>query len=205
VASEGGWILIVDEDEDCLALVSSLLTRIGFETREASGGIEALDAVGAGRPLLVILAVELADVSGYEVCRELRDRFGQELPIVFLSATRVESYDRAGGILLGADDYVVKPFDPDELLARVRRLAARGERRPTADYDLTPREREVLRLLADGVGQDEIAVRLFISSKTVATHIQRVLAKLGVHSRAHAVAVAHREQLVPLDSRPPRS
>ncbi|HLM35254.1 MAG TPA: LuxR C-terminal-related transcriptional regulator, partial [Gaiellaceae bacterium] len=86
---------------------------------------------------------------------------------------------------------------PDELLARVRRLASRSARRPSGvGYDLTRREREVLRLLAAGISQEGIASRLFISPKTVATHIQRVIGKLGVHSRAQAVALAHREHLV---------
>jgi len=197
-STEGQWILIVDSDEGCRTLVSTLLARVGFETREAETGTAALAAVSDERPALVILDVALPGISGYGVCRELRDQFGQELPIVFISGTRVESYDRAVGIMLGADDYIVKPFDPDELLARVRRLTSRAlHRRPTSiDYDLTRREREVLRLLAAGIAQDDIASRLFISPKTVATHIQRVLGKLSVHSRAQAVAVAHREHLV---------
>jgi DNA-binding NarL/FixJ family response regulator len=198
VSTEGQWILIVDSDEACRTLVSTLLARVGFETREAETGTAALAAVSDERPALVILDVALPGISGYGVCRELRDQFGQELPIVFISGTRVESYDRAVGIMLGADDNIVKPFDPDELLARVRRLTSRAlHRRPTSiDYDLTRREREVLRLLAAGIAQDDIASRLFISPKTVATHIQRVLGKLSVHSRAQAVAVAHREHLV---------
>ena len=197
VARREGWILVVDDDKACRTLVTSLLARVGFETREAESGGEALAAVSDDRPSVVILDVSMPDISGYEVCRELRDKFGQDLPIVFLSGTRTESYDRAGGILLGADDYIVKPFDPDELLARVRRLASRSARRPSGvGYDLTRREREVLRLLAAGISQDGIASRLFISPKTVATHIQRVIGKLGVHSRAQAVALAHREHLV---------
>ena len=193
------WILVVDDDAGCRTVLSSLLGRVGFDTREAATGSEALAAVASERPAVVILDVELPDISGYEVCRELRDRFGQELPIVFISGTRVESYDRAVGIMIGADDYVVKPFDRDELLARVRRLALHAGRRQSAGgaYDLTQREREVLDLLASGSAQEEIAGRLFITSNTVATHIQRILRKLGVHSRAQAVAVAHRERLVP--------
>ena len=197
VARRDGWILVVDDDAACRALVTSVLARVGFETREAGSGSEALAAVSNDRPAVVILDVSMPGISGYEVCRELRDKFGQDLPIVFLSGTRTESYDRAGGILLGADDYIVKPFDPDELLARVRRLASRSARRPSGvGYALTRREREVLRLLAAGISQEGIASRLFISPKTVATHIQRVIGKLGVHSRAQAVALAHREHLV---------
>jgi DNA-binding NarL/FixJ family response regulator len=151
----------------------------------------------------VLLDVNMPDGSGYEVCRALRSEFGPGLPIVFLSGERTEGFDRAAGLMLGADDYLVKPFDPDELVARVRRLVGRGfhardgsgTQRMIA-RSLTPREREVLRLLVDGFAQDEIASSLFISPKTVATHVQRILGKLGVRTRAQAVALAFRERLV---------
>jgi DNA-binding NarL/FixJ family response regulator len=139
-------------------------------------------------------------MSGYETCRELRNLYGETLPLVLLSGTRVDALDRIAGLLIGADDYIVKPFDPGELLARARVLLRRSgngiEHRnghtPKLDV-LTAREREVLDLLALGRSQDEIAQELFITPKTVATHIQRVLAKLDVHSRAQAVAVALRQ------------
>jgi DNA-binding NarL/FixJ family response regulator len=195
----GGAILIADGDDNSRTSVASLLERFGYLTSEATTGYEALDLAAQTRPLLVLLDVELTGVSGYEVCRELRERHGNELPLVLLSATRVASIDRIAGLLLGADDYVVKPFEPDELLARVRSLLRRHEdtSRPgdgrsagAAELDdLTVREREVLNLLAEGLSQDEIGRELFITPKTVATHIQRVLSKLGVHSRAQAVAV----------------
>jgi DNA-binding NarL/FixJ family response regulator len=116
---------------------------------------------------------------------------------MLISGERIEAYDRVAGLLLGADDYVVKPFAPDELTARVRRLIARSSAAEQANGHpkLTRREGEVLRLLARGRGQIEIANELVISSKTVASHIQHILAKLGVHSRAQAVAVAHRSGL----------
>ena len=190
-------ILLVDDDPAMRELISGLLEQAGFPTRHASTGEEALAAVGRSRPLLVILDVRLPGVSGYEVHHELRSRFGVDLPIIFISGERVESLDRAGGLLLGADDYVVKPFAPDELVARVRRLVARSSAGPAREEPrLTQREGEVLRLLANGQSQPEIAKELFISPKTVATHIQHILAKLGVHSRAQAVAVAHRDGLL---------
>jgi DNA-binding NarL/FixJ family response regulator len=134
--------------------------------------------------------------SGYEVCRALRRSFGPELPIVFLSGVRTESYDRVAGLLVGADDYLVKPYAGDELLVRVRRLLPRSSGPTNGGKTLTKREEEVLGLLAEGLAQDAIANRLSISTKTVGTHIEHILSKLGVHSRAQAVALAYRDELV---------
>jgi DNA-binding NarL/FixJ family response regulator len=100
-------------------------------------------------------------------------------------------------LLIGGDDYLVKPFAPDELLARVGALLRRSGTRVAAERaQLTAREHEVLGLLAEGLEHQEIADRLIISPKTVGTHIEHVLGKLGVHSRAQAVAAAYREGLI---------
>src|SRR5262249_57483285 len=121
---------------------------------------------------------------------------------------RMEPLDRTAGLLLGGDDYLVKPVDPGEFVARIRRLVdPQGiEAGATNGLEsLTKRENEVLELLAQGHPQDEIARELVISPKTVATHIQRILGKLEVRSRAQAVAVAlrPRERASPLPrSRP---
>jgi len=195
-----GTILIVDDDANYRASVASILGRVGYGTREASSGEEALSSVRSDRPSCVLLDVLLPGVTGYAVCRELRDEYGDALPIVFVTGERTEPGDRVAGLLLGADDYVLKPFDSDELLARVRRLLVRTELaarrngdRNSNSFGLTVRERDILMMLAEGAGQKAIATELVLSPKTVATHIQRILAKLGVHSRAEAVAAAHRE------------
>lgn len=188
-----GKVLVVEDDANLRELVRSLLERAGYATLGFASGEDVLAAVE--RPALVILDVRLPGLSGYEVCRELKDKFGTSLPVLLVSAVRTEAFDRAAGLLIGADDYMVKPLDPDELIARVRRHLApqkRATEAPPGVVLLTPREREVLQLLAGGMDQREIAERLVISSKTVATHIQHILVKLGVHSRAQAVAAAHR-------------
>jgi len=130
----------------------------------------------------------------------LRQNLSKQLPIIFISGDRTEPFDRVAGLLLGADDYVTKPFDPDELVARVRRMLERaGERQPAPErehYGLTPRERDVLGLLVDGLSQIDIAERLYLSPKTVGTHIQRIIGKMGVRSRTQAVAMAARDGFI---------
>ena len=200
-ARTGTDVLVVDDDSGFTAFVAALLDDAGYAVRCAKDGESAIIAIQESRPSVALLDVDLPGVSGYEVCRRLREEFGDDVGIIFVSGERMEPFDRVGGLLLGADDYLVKPFDRDELFARIRALVSRvGRARAGAaertESNLTPREHEVLDLLASGLAQPEIAERLVISPKTVATHIQRILAKLGVHSRAEAVAFAHRRQRV---------
>jgi DNA-binding NarL/FixJ family response regulator len=117
---------------------------------------------------------------------------------MFVSEERVEPFDRVAGLQLGADDYVVKPFAPEEFVARVRRMVMRSASDDPAGVGtkLTRREAEVLQLLASGLTQPEIARQLVISESTVASHIEHILEKLDVHSRAQAVALALRSGLV---------
>jgi len=195
-----GHILVVDDEGDFRKLVSAVLGRAGYEVVEAETGEEALALAAQETPAMVLLDVNLPGTSGYAVCNELRQRLGHQLPIVFLSGDRTEPFDRVAGLLIGADDYITKPFDPDELVARVRRMLERTQmRRPRITYEdpfgLTRREREVLSLLVDGLTQVSIADRLYLSPKTVGTHIQRIIGKMGVNSRTQAVALAAREHI----------
>ena len=194
-----GSILVVEDAPACRELLSTLLVQAGHAVREASSAEEALALAHEERPALVMLDVVLPDMNGYELCRALRERFGEALPIIFISG-RTDPLDSVAGLLIGGDDYIVKPFVPGDLVARVRRALTRSAEldrngQPSTS-DLTPRELEVLNLLADGLSQNAIADRLVISPKTVATHIQRILSKLGAHSRAEAVARAYRLGLV---------
>jgi len=190
-------VLIVDPDEEAREATARLFEQAGFAVAALETGEEALQLARSRRPSVVLLEIPIGALSGYEICRSFRESLGGDLPIVFVTGARTEPYDRVAGLLVGADDYVVKPYAADELLVRVRRLAGRA--RPISSSianRLTQRELEVLKLLAAGMTQGQIASRLFISPKTVGTHIEHILAKLAVRSRAQAVAIAYREDLV---------
>lgn len=187
-------VLIADPDSKARAALAGELGDAGFEVVAVSSGAAAVASAQERQPSIAILEIPLGEICGYEVCRVLRDLSHGGISILFLSGTRTEWYDRVAGLLLGADDYVVKPYARDELLARVRRLVREVEPERTAR--LTPREREVLSLLAAGASVASIASDLFISAQTVRTHIDRIHSKLGVHSRVQAVAVAYSEGLV---------
>jgi DNA-binding NarL/FixJ family response regulator len=202
-AAKKASILVVEDDAAFREHVRDVLEQAGFAVVEADSGEEALRMADEGEPSLVLLDVHLPGFSGYEICRSLREEHGQGIGIIFLSGSKTDSIDRATGLGLGADDYVLKPIDPDELVARVRAVLRRIEPSVPASsavssdaFHLTPRERQILGLLADGFTQDQIAEQLVIAPKTVATHIERILGKLGVQSRAQAVALAFREELV---------
>ena len=194
----GSTVLLVGGDLDTGSMLRSVLHAAGFDVIHASSDGEALDQAAAQSPLAVLIDLDDRATSGYLVCKLLRERYGELLPIVLLSGEKMESSDRVVGLLLGADDYLVKPFEPSEVVARVRRLVARsaavaGSATPPGsgvvdDFNLTMREQQVMALLLVGMTQAEIARELVISSNTVATHIQRILLKLGVHNRAQAVA-----------------
>jgi DNA-binding NarL/FixJ family response regulator len=195
--------LIVTPDPDVGAVVSRSLERAGYATSTVDTGRAGIESAEDDQPALVLLDLDLTDMNGYEACYEVRGALGEEPAIIVVSGELTESRDRVAGITIGADDFLTKPFDPDELLARVRRLLARTSRAPSSgDTPLTAREIDVLRLLADGATQDAIAQELFISVKTVATHIQRIITKLGVHSRTEAVAYAYKTGLVSPPSDP---
>lgn len=188
-------VVVADGDADSRALMTELLQRLGCSVREAATGDEALAAVRRELPALIVLDVTLEGMTGYELCRELRERYGEGLAIMFVSASRVETWDEVAGLLLGADEYLAKPISADRFLARARRLIARTTKRP-ASVELTPREHEVLSLLVDGRRTSEIAAELCITLKTVSTHLEHIMGKLGAHSQAQAVAFAVRDQLV---------
>jgi DNA-binding NarL/FixJ family response regulator len=203
--SDTGTILVVDCDKTTQALVAAQAERLGFACSAVDSSEAALAAVEKDEPALAIVAVELPGLNGLGLLHALHERF-ETLPVILTSSKYADPVGRAAGLMLGADDYLVKPLDPAELAARMRRSVRRSHRPvgkglvddPASDIgDLSRREREILQLLAEGMTEAEIAQALVLSPKTVATHIQNTLRKLGVHSRTQAVVAAYRDGLVP--------
>lgn len=115
-------ILIVDDDENIAELISLYLSKECFETKIAYNGRDALSLVKSFNPHLMLLDIMLPDIDGYEVCTEIRK--SRQIPIIMLSA-KGEVFDKVLGLKLGADDYIVKPFDSNELVARVKAVLRR--------------------------------------------------------------------------------
>ena len=176
-------VLVADGDSTFSAAVAALVEQAGLTAHTAATSDEALASARDSRPDVVVLDVGLTNLSGYETCRKLREMFGETLPILFVSAERTEPNDRVAGLLVGADDYLAKPVDQGELLARILRSATRSAARtsepairvrstsatpPSARegaMGLTARELEVLRLIALGRTPGEISEQLVISPR----------------------------------------
>jgi two-component system response regulator ResD len=148
-AHRRGNVLVVDDEPTIGEVVSRYLERAGYDTRVAADGHGALTAAEEDEPDLVILDLMLPGIDGLEVMRRLRDRSRDRTAIILLTA-RGEESDRVVGLRLGADDYVVKPFSPAELIARVdavlRRLDPEPDTQPPLQYGelvIDPRGRRV--------------------------------------------------------------
>ena len=168
-------VLVVEDEPDIRNLIVLHLSREGFRCRTAKSGPEALREARAATPDLVILDLMLPDLDGLEVCRRLRsDAATATIPIIMLTA-KADEVDRVVGLEMGADDYVVKPFSPKELIARIRAVLRRA--RPAAEarvlragavtidpmrhqvdvagtaVELTPKEFDLLRALVEAAGR----------------------------------------------------
>jgi two-component system response regulator MprA len=144
---QGGRVLVVEDDADIADVLRRSLRNEGYEVRTSADGVEALDMAAGFVPDLVVLDLGLPGLDGVEVCRRLRQE--GDVPILILTA-RTETEDRVTGLDSGADDYLVKPFERNELLARIRALLRRRPPRGAAslevgDLTLNPDTREVKR------------------------------------------------------------
>lgn len=123
-------ILLVDDEANIVELAKLYLEREGFRVTAVGDGKAALERAAADNPALMVLDLMLPELDGYEVCRQVRAK--SDLPIIMLTA-RDEDIDKIIGLELGADDYLTKPFNPRELVARVKAILRRTERAPKSE------------------------------------------------------------------------
>lgn len=209
-------ILFVEDEEGIASFVETALQREGFSIQVAGTGEEALEAIDASPPDLVLLDIMLPGMDGLEVCRQLRAK-PTYIPIIMLTA-KDDEIDRVVGLELGADDYITKPFSARELIARVRAvlrlarasneaekvirpivigdrmeidLAGRVVRIEGREVDLTPKEFDLLALMASHrgrvFGRDTLLERVWGfdylgDSRTVDVHVQRLRGKIELDS-----------------------
>jgi DNA-binding NarL/FixJ family response regulator len=195
-------LLVVEDDAMVrdwlrLALEGSVFRLVGV----AHTGAEALDLVDRRRPALLLVDQRLPDVVGTELVRELR-RLNVQIPAVLMTANAEEGFNEAARDA-GAQGTVLKTGRAEELLSSLGTVVAgrlsfdaRHPKRAPGRGALSPREREILRLVAAGSTNRDIAERLSIGEETVKTLLSRTFAKLGVRRRAEAVSEAHRRGLL---------
>lgn len=202
-------ILIVDDDITLRTALTRYLENRGYAIQDASSGVEGLAAFEQDTPDLVVSDVLMPEMDGLEFCRRLRaTRSGQLVPFIFLSSRR-EVDDRVQGHKMGADDYLVKPFEPRELVAKIeaqlersrrihseivrlmqRPAAAEPPAAPTMPLPLTPAEEKVFWEVIQGFTNKQIGDRLFVSPRTVQTHLSNILGKLQLENRSQLIRYA---------------
>src|SRR3954467_5441243 len=173
-------ILIVEDDPDIADLVARYLDKAGFVTERAANGRDALTALAARPPDLMVLDLMLPHVDGLEVCRQVRaNPQSAAIPIIMLTA-RAEESERIVGLELGADDYLAKPFSPNELVARVRALLRRAQRPtlPTKTLAYGPIALDTERHVVSSDGQDvTLTAKEFLLLEYLLLHRGRVLSR----------------------------
>ncbi len=206
---------MVDDEADCQTVLAMYLESQGYQVECANSGIEALSVFENAQPDLVISDVMMPEMDGFELCRSLRtSRLGQLVPFIFLSG-QGEMESKVKGHKLGADDYLVKPFQSEEILAKVKAQLERAHRvhaeivrmlqistaqapQPTvvavlperAPLPLTPAEERVFWEAIQGYTNKQISNQLFISPRTVQAHLSSIFSKLQLENRAQLVKFA---------------
>jgi len=219
-------ILVVDDEPGIRLSVSDYLEMSGYSVIAAENGQKALEMLEEYQPHLIVTDITMPEMDGYELVRRVRQRPAfRLLPVVFLTA-RIETQERIRGYQIGADLYLPKPFDLEELGAVIRNLLDRSQimqaewrSRNTTDaegqmalaksteageehlaaidqFALTQRELEVLKLLADGMSNVQIGDHLHLSPRTVEKYVSSLLRKTETNNRAELVRVAFEHHLI---------
>jgi DNA-binding NarL/FixJ family response regulator len=192
-------LLLIDDDPNLILLVKDYLEFRGYEVVTAENGREALEVLESSTPDMIICDVMMPEMDGYSLVSTIRSEPKTSwIPVLFLSA-KGQSQDRVKGLNIGADVYMVKPFEPEELVAQVEsslKQASRliqhkdskgGDNGPKIqvpfDVELTPTELRVVQYVARGMANREIADELNVSQRTIESHVSNMLGKTGLHNR----------------------
>ena len=203
-------LMLVDDDPNLILLVRDYLEFRGYEVVTAENGVEALKLLQNNDvPDLIICDIMMPEMDGYTLVKMIRDDPNTEwIPVLFLSA-KGQSQDKVKGLNTGADVYIVKPFEPEELVAQVEsslRQASRLIQRPKAgmegapviqvrrDVELTPTELKVVQLVAQGKANREIADTMKVSQRTIESHVSNMLNKTGLSNRTELARWAMESQ-----------
>ncbi|MBE9159932.1 response regulator transcription factor [Nodosilinea sp. LEGE 06152] len=195
-------VLVVDDDATMQLALTRRLQDQGFDVVNATSGEEALELFTTRVADVVVSDVMMPGMNGFEFCHLLRSKpEGEMVPFIFLSSLG-EVNNRVQGHLLGADDYLVKPFSVQELIAKVKGAIARSQRLHSAlermaektsnptPLPLTPAEERVFWEVVQGFTNKQIGERLFLSPRTVQTHLSNMLTKLNLDNRSQIVRFA---------------
>lgn len=201
-------ILIVDDDNTLRAALTRYLQDRGFIVYNAASGIEGFESFVENAPDLIVSDVVMPEMDGFDLCVRVREaELGKLVPFIFLSG-RCDLEDRIQGHSIGADDYLVKPFHPRELIAKIEAQLARANRiyseikralqepetdnpqQPQEPLPLTPAEEKVFWEVVQGFTNKKIGDRLFISPRTVQTHLSNILSKLSLENRSQLIRYA---------------
>ncbi|MEM9245471.1 MAG: response regulator transcription factor [Cyanobacteria bacterium P01_F01_bin.153] len=190
-------ILIIDDDPNLILLVKDYLEFHGYVVTTASNGLEALKILDDMVPDMIICDVMMPEMDGYSLVKSVRQNPKTNwIPVLFLSA-KGQSQDRVRGLTTGADIYMVKPFEPEELVAQVEsslrqasrliRYSKKGDSAQEfsvpSSVELTPTELKVVQLVARGMANKEIAETMKVSQRTVESHVSNMLGKTGLSNR----------------------
>ena len=191
-------LLLVDDDPNLILLVKDYLEYQGYQVVTAGNGREALAALAQEAPDMIICDIMMPEMDGYTFINKVRqDPQISWIPVMFLSA-KGQSQDRVKGLNTGADVYMVKPFEPEELAAQVESSLRQANRlmghksypiddspriQVPSNVELTPTEIKVVQLVAQGMSNREIAEKLKVSQRTIESHVSNMLNKTSLHNR----------------------
>jgi len=197
-------ILVIDDEDDNLFIMAEYLEPECKKILLESHPEKALALTCTQQPDIILLDICMPEIDGYELCGHLKTNpHTQAIPVIFLSSL-IRASDKVKGFKVGAVDYISKPFEIEEVIARIESCLnvhqqLRQYQTPSSsqikkqiqEYDLNAREIEILRLYVNGYQRNKIATHFSVSENTIKWYLKNIVSKLGVNNRAEMIEKAH--------------